>query len=80
MSRVALTHRGMDRQDTEKIRCPVYGSTTGKGVSMAFSKKGISHSPIKIVPQVGDKKDGNVWDGEKWISEAEWEARQKASK
>ena len=47
---------------------------------MAFSKKGISHSPIKIVPQVGDKKDGNVWDGEKWISGAEWEERQKASK
>ena len=28
------------------------------------------------VPSIGDEKEDKVWDGEKWISKNEWEARQ----
>jgi hypothetical protein len=47
---------------------------------MAFVKTGIAVNPAKIVPeeavQVGTEKDGKVWDGEKWVTKAEWEAKQ----
>jgi hypothetical protein len=42
---------------------------------MAFMKKGLAPAPIKIVFQTGDRKDGRVWDGEQWVTEAEWDAK-----
>lgn len=48
---------------------------------MAFSKTGISvtaprpvKAPTKLL-QPGDKRGSKVWDGEKWVTEAEWEAQ-----
>jgi hypothetical protein len=47
---------------------------------MAFKKTSISVTPPKQVdlplPQIGEEKDGLVWDGEQWIPKAEWEAAQ----
>lgn len=48
---------------------------------MAFSKTGISVTVPRPVNQntllqPGDIRDGKVWDGEKWVSEQEWKARQ----
>jgi hypothetical protein len=50
---------------------------------MAFAKTGISISSPRTVKnpdqllQPGDKRDGKVWDGKKWVSEEEWLASQK---
>lgn len=51
---------------------------------MAFAKTGISITPPQVIaieekmalPEVGEERDGKVWDGSKWVSKAEWEARQ----
>jgi hypothetical protein len=50
---------------------------------MAFNKTGISVTQPQVVVleekltlKVGDERDGKVWDGEKWVSKAEWEARE----
>lgn len=46
---------------------------------MAFSKTGIGISPSKVcdlTPEIGEERDGQIWDGEKWVSKAEWEAKQ----
>jgi len=53
---------------------------------MAFIKTGIAFNKPRAVtdistlhtafsPQIGEEKDGNVWDGEKWVPKAEWEKR-----
>lgn len=48
---------------------------------MAFTKTSIAFRtprPVEATtPTVGEERDGKVWDGEKWIEKAEWEARQK---
>jgi hypothetical protein len=45
---------------------------------MAFTKTSIgitSPTPVESpVPRRGDEKEGQVWDGEKWISKSDWEA------
>lgn len=53
---------------------------------MAFAKTGISISSPRAVKnpdqllQPGDKREGKVWDGEKWITAEDWiEAQQKKS-
>ena len=45
---------------------------------MAFSKTGDALTqPEEVhVPRVGEEKDGRVWDGERWVSKAEWEKQQ----
>ena len=50
---------------------------------MAFIKTGIALSQPKTVDiasnvaiSVGEERDGKVWDGEKWVTKAEWEAKQ----
>ena len=39
---------------------------------MAFRKTSIGVTPptpvVLVAPQVGDEKDGMVWDGEKWVA------------
>jgi hypothetical protein len=45
---------------------------------MAFTKTGIGFAPIKTVdmmPEIGEERDGQVWDGEKWVSKTEWETK-----
>ena len=46
--------------------------------NMAFIKTGIALSQPKPVelPTIGEERDGKVWDGEKWVTKAEWEAKQ----
>ena len=47
---------------------------------MAFMKTSIAFSPPRTVesakkpPEVGEERDGEVWDGEAWVKKAEWEA------
>ena len=45
---------------------------------MAFIKTGIAVSQPKSVelPTIGEERDGKVWDGGKWVTKAEWEAKQ----
>jgi hypothetical protein len=47
---------------------------------VAFIKTGIAVSKPKLVnantAAVGEERDGKVWDGEKWVTKAEWEAKQ----
>lgn len=46
---------------------------------MAFKKTSVgltAPTPVDPLPHIGDEKDGKVWDGEKWVSKAEWEAAQ----
>lgn len=50
---------------------------------MAFAKTGVSITPPQIIaieekltPEVGEERDGKIWDGVKWVSKAEWEARE----
>ena len=48
---------------------------------MAFMKTSIAFQKPRIATpkadlSAGDRKDGKVWDGEKWISEEEWESKQ----
>jgi|DEB0MinimDraft_4_1074332.scaffolds.fasta_scaffold05560_2 hypothetical protein len=49
---------------------------------MAFMKRSLGVTqPISLEPQsllspeVGDMKDGKIWDGEKWVTEKEWESQ-----
>lgn len=45
---------------------------------MPFVKTGIAVNQAKVVQDeipVGTEKDGKVWDGEKWVTKAEWEAK-----
>ena len=48
---------------------------------MAFSKTSIgltrpkTVTPPPLSPEVGDMRDGKVWDGEKWVTEDEWKAQ-----
>ena len=47
---------------------------------MAFMKTSVAVNPPKPVdlappPEIGDIRDGKVWDGEKWVAENEWAAR-----
>ena len=47
---------------------------------MAFVKTSVAVSaptPVKVAPppEVGDIREGKVWDGEKWVPEKEWVAR-----
>jgi|TARA_R110000824_G_scaffold230622_2_gene418286 hypothetical protein len=48
---------------------------------MAFMKTSIAFQKPRIAtdnpPIRGEKRDDLVWDGEKWISEKEWEAQSK---
>jgi len=51
---------------------------------MAFTKTGIAVTPPQrveiprpLTPEVGEERDGEVWDGEKWIPKTQWEARSK---
>jgi hypothetical protein len=47
---------------------------------MAFSKTSVSVTtpqPVDVPVQRGDMREGKVWDGLKWITEAEWVAAQK---
>lgn len=50
---------------------------------MAFMKTSIAfEKPRPFTAStftVGEKKDGQVWDGEKWVPEGEWEASQAKS-
>jgi hypothetical protein len=44
---------------------------------MAFVKTSVALRPPKPVdltapPEVGDIRDGKVWDGKKWVPETEW--------
>lgn len=46
---------------------------------MAFIKTGIAVSrpkPVDVDVAIGEERDGKVWDGEKWVTKAEWEAKQ----
>jgi len=43
---------------------------------MGFSKTGVSFSPPTPLV-VGLERDGEVWDGENWVSKEEWERRAK---
>jgi hypothetical protein len=48
---------------------------------MAFTKTSIAFRPPKRVeaappPEVGEERDGKVWDGDGWVTKAEWEARE----
>jgi len=49
---------------------------------MAFMKRSVGVTqPVPVVPnsllppEIGDMKDGKVWDGEKWVTEKEWESQ-----
>lgn len=47
---------------------------------MAFVKTSVAvkpPTPVKLhpPPEVGDIRDGKVWDGEKWVPESEWVSR-----
>jgi len=56
---------------------------------MAFTKTSIAYSAPKRVDnyethtsvsyEIGEKKDGKVWDGEKWVTQADWENSQRGS-
>jgi hypothetical protein len=48
---------------------------------MAFMKTSIAFQKPRIgspepALKVGDRKEGQVWDGEKWVPEKEWNAKQ----
>jgi hypothetical protein len=49
---------------------------------MAFSKTGVSVTVPRAVPisrtepEIGEEKDGQVWDGLRWVPKPEWESRQ----
>lgn len=30
-------------------------------------------TPTDPLPRIGEEKDGQVWDGEKWVSKEQWE-------
>lgn len=50
---------------------------------MAFIKKSVSVTrarPVKIdlPPEIGDVRDGRVWDGKEWVSEEVWKDRIRA--
>jgi len=47
---------------------------------MAFVKTSIAFQKPRAASlnqhlEIGMKKEGRVWDGEKWVPEKEWEAR-----
>lgn len=49
---------------------------------MAFMKRSVGvtrPTPVEpnsmLSPEIGDMKDGKVWDGEKWVTEEEWKAQ-----
>tara|TARA_B100001094_G_scaffold328657_2_gene389549 strand:- start:3386 stop:3586 length:201 start_codon:yes stop_codon:yes gene_type:complete len=49
-------------------------------INMAFSKTGVSVTPpkpvkVEAISRPGDVRDGMVWDGEQWVSEAEWKLK-----
>lgn len=48
---------------------------------MAFTKTSIGLTTPKVTssepfPRIGEAKDGNVWNGEKWVTQEEWAASQ----
>ena len=46
---------------------------------MAFRKTSVAVQPpttVVLPPVVGEARDGKVWDGEEWIPEKEWKARE----
>lgn len=50
---------------------------------MAFRKTSVAlTTPVPVTPppspEVGDMRDGKVWDGEKWVTEDEWKAHQES--
>jgi len=47
---------------------------------MAFRKTSVALTSPRLVtppdsPEIGDMKNGDVWDGTVWVSEAEWLSR-----
>ena len=51
---------------------------------MAFMKTSIAFQKPRIATpepdlEVGEHRDGKVWDGEKWIPEKEWSTKQAAA-
>ena len=48
---------------------------------MAFMKTGIAVTPTVVIdpkakgPEVGEEKDGLVWDGLSWVPREEWARR-----
>ncbi len=50
---------------------------------MAFLKTSVAYSAPTLVsgsstsipghPEVGEEREGRIWDGEKWISKVEWD-------
>jgi hypothetical protein len=44
---------------------------------MGFRKTSIALSTEQVdspLPRIGEEKEGQVWDGDKWVSKSDWEA------
>lgn len=64
------------------MRSPIYRVRYNKEKIMAFMKRSVGvtrPTPVEpnsmLSPEIGDTKDGKVWDGEKWVTEEEWKAQ-----
>ena len=47
---------------------------------MAFTKTSVALTPPELVtpppsPEIGDMREGKVWDGKDWVTEDEWKAQ-----
>lgn len=73
---------GIDRPPREpgSFSVALLSSACSKEAIMAFTKTSVALTSPRLVtpppfPEIGDMRDGKVWDGKDWVTEDEWKTQ-----